>query len=106
MSNSGVVENVVKLVGEMFLPGASGLADGDIKSGVAHMFLGVAGHALLGPVGLLLVKTNSYSYSVSNKHLHQHVMDLFVEDQPAKTNLPASDSSGVPAEPSGQSPEQ
>lgn len=73
------------------LPGASGLLDGDIKSGFGHTLLGVAGGALLGPGGILLVKANSYSYSVSEKHLHQHVIDLFVQDQPATTDEPAAD---------------
>jgi len=90
MSNTGTVRNTIKLVGEMILPGASGLIDGDIKAGLGHTFLGVAGYALLGPVGLLLVKANSYSYSVSKKHLHQHVRELFVSDQPATTASPVS----------------
>jgi hypothetical protein len=91
MPDSGAVGNVIKLAGELVVPGASGLVDGDIKAGVGHTLLGVAGRALLGPVGLLLVKANSYSYSVSEKHLHQHILDLFVRDQPATTESPASD---------------
>lgn len=83
MPDSGTVGNVVKLVGEIMIPGASGLLDGNIKGGFGHTLLGVAGGALLGAGGLALVKANSYSYSVSEKHLHQHVLDLFVRDQPA-----------------------
>ena len=90
MSNTGTVSNAIKLVGELLLPGASGLIDGDIKAGLGHTVLGVAGCALVGPVGLWLVKANSYSYSVSQKHLHQHVRELFVSDQPATTAAPVS----------------
>jgi hypothetical protein len=92
MPDSGTVGNFIKLAGEMILPGASGLVDGDIKAGAGHTLLGVAGCALLGPVGLLLVKANSYSYSVSEKHLHQHVMDLFPSAQSATTASPDANS--------------
>jgi len=90
MANAGMVGNTIKLVGEMILPGASGLIDGDIKAGLGHTLLGVAGYAVVGPVGLWLVKANSYAYSVSQKHLHQHVRELFVSDQPATTASPVS----------------
>ena len=90
MENTGIVSNTIKLVGEMLLPGASGLIDGNIKAGLGHTLLGVAGYALVGGVGLLLVKANSYSYSVSEKHLHQHVRELFVSDQAATTASPVA----------------
>lgn len=77
MSDSGALGNAVKLVGESMLTGTSGLVDGNIKSGVGHLILGAVGGALLGPVGLVLAKANSFSYSVSEKHLHQHVGELF-----------------------------
>ena len=32
MANGGVIENGVKLIGEMVIPGASLLLDGDIKA--------------------------------------------------------------------------
>ena len=92
MPDSGAVGNVMKLAGEYLLPGASGLVDGNIKAGAGHTLLGLAGNALLGPAGLLLVKANSYSYSVSEKHLHQHIMDLFVSNQSESPASPVSDS--------------
>ena len=91
MPNSGDVGNTIKLVGEYLVPGASGLVDGDIKAGVGHTLLGVAGLTLLGPTGLILAKANSYSYSVSEKHLHQHVMDLFGRDKSAEAVSPTPD---------------
>ena len=93
MANTGAVGNTIKLVGELLLPGASGLIDGNIKAGLGHTLLGVAGFALVGPVGLVLVKANSYAYSVSEKHLHQHVRELFVSDQPATTTSPVAGAS-------------
>lgn len=91
MADSGTVGNVLKMAGEFVVTGASGLLDGDIKAGFGHTLLGIAGGALLGPGGILLVKANSYTYSVSEKHLHQHVMDLFVRDQSAASEEAASD---------------
>ncbi len=95
MPDSGTVGNVIKLGGELLMPGASGLVDGNIKAGVGHALLGVAGSALLGPLGSLLVKANSYSYSVSDKHLHQHVADLFSWGSPeTETALAAAPAAG------------
>ncbi len=84
MPDSGALGNSVKLLGETVLPGASGLVDGDVKSGMSHLLLSAVGGALLGPLGVALVKANSFSHSVSEKHLHQHVADLFSR-KPAET---------------------
>ena len=72
MPDSGAAGNTLKLVGEAVLPGASNLADGEIKTGAGHALLGAVAGSLLGPLGLMVVKANSFSYSVSEKHLHQH----------------------------------
>ena len=77
MPDTGVVGNAVKLVGEAAFPGVSGLLDGDVKAGVGHALLGFATGALLGPTGVLLVKANSFAYSVSGRHLHQHIGESF-----------------------------
>jgi hypothetical protein len=50
MANSGVVGNTIKLVGEILVPGASLLVDGDIKTGFGHLVVGLAARALLGPL--------------------------------------------------------
>ena len=76
MPDSGTVGNAVKLVGEVILPGASNLVDGNIKVGLGHTVVGLAAAAFLGPLALLLVKANSYSYSVSEKSLPSQVGDL------------------------------
>lgn len=85
-SSSEKATNVVKLVGEMVLtPGTSLLADGKIAAGGAHVALGFAARCLLGVPGLVYVAANSYSKSVSNKHLHEHLF----KDNHAATNAEA-----------------
>jgi len=74
MANGGVIENGVKLVGEIVVPGASLLLDGDIKAGIGHAAVGLATWALLGPARLL-VSANSFSKSVTGEHLHTHLLD-------------------------------
>ena len=76
MPDSGAVGNAVKLVGEVILPGASNLVDGNIKVGLGHTAVGLAAAAFVGPLALLVVKANSYSYSVSEKSLPTLVGDL------------------------------
>ena len=81
MPDSGAIGNAVKLVGEAVLPGASNLVDGDIKVGLAHTAAGLAAAALIGPLALLLVKANSYSYSVSEKSLPTMVGEMLPSRQ-------------------------
>jgi len=88
MPDSGAAGNTLKLVGEVILPGASNLVDGDIKTGTAHLLLGVAARFLLGSLGLLLVQANSFSYSVSEKNLLQHVGDVFSSVSSSGGNVP------------------
>jgi len=61
--------NALKLLGEVFVPGASQFLDGKIVSGGAHLIAGLAARALLGPIGLVLVVANSYSSSTTGKNL-------------------------------------
>lgn len=63
------VNNGIKLVGEAVLPGGALLLDGQIGPGVLHTVAGVAAVSLLGPLGLLVVKANSYSCSVTGLSL-------------------------------------
>jgi len=63
----------IKLVAELVLPGASLLADGKIAQGGAHVVAGIAARALLGPIGFILVAANSYTRSVTGKHIHELV---------------------------------
>jgi hypothetical protein len=69
MAQENVVGNAVRLVGEWFLPGASRLIDGEIKEGVLYAAAGLAARVLVGPIGLLLVKADSFSLSATGKHL-------------------------------------
>jgi len=71
---SNVVENGVKLVGEVILPGASQMLDGKIGSGLLHTAAAVGSTLLLGPLGGLLsiaVRLNSFSSSVNQRSLLQ-----------------------------------
>ena len=85
MANGGVIENGVKLIGEMVIPGASLLLDGDIKAGTGHAVAGIAAWALLGPARLL-VSANSFSKSVTNENLHTHLLDMFKTTKSAVNN--------------------
>jgi hypothetical protein len=72
-SDTPVVTNALKVAGEAFVvPGASLVADGDIRGGAFHIAGAFVARALLGPIGWVLVAANSYSNSVSGKHLHEH----------------------------------
>lgn len=84
--SKSATESAVKFVGEAILPGGANLLhpdpdpdgnSGSFKTGIIHLGLGVAAGALLGPLGLLLVRANSYSKAVSDQHLTQHVGGLF-----------------------------
>jgi len=70
--------NALKLAGEIFLPGASQLLSGNIKSGLVHTALGIAaGVALvgtgvapvMGTLAIIGVKLNSFASSVSGEGL-------------------------------------
>lgn len=74
------MENAVKLVGEMIVPGASLLIDGKILQGGAHAVVGSIARAALGPLGLLLVAANSYSTSSTGKSL---LKQFVKEEKPA-----------------------
>jgi hypothetical protein len=76
MPERGVLENAVKLIGEVvILPGTSELLAGNVTSGVVHAALGLAARSVLGVPGALLVAADSFSRSVTGKFLHQQVMD-------------------------------
>ncbi|MDA8018169.1 MAG: hypothetical protein MPN21_12045 [Thermoanaerobaculia bacterium] len=71
--NTGSGTNAIKILGEgLVTPGASLLIDGEVKRGIAHVAAGLFGKILFGGVGWGLAAANSFSNSVSGKHLHQH----------------------------------
>lgn len=64
-------------MGETFVPGASLLMDGEVTNGIAHAVVGFSAVRALGafgPLGLLVVAVDSYSKSVTNKYLVEHVV--------------------------------
>ena len=70
------VETGVKLVGEVaFVPGASLLMDGNIKSGMLHVVAGLAARSVFGLPGLLVVAANSYSTSTTGRSLIENIKD-------------------------------
>ncbi len=73
-----VGSNAVRLVGEVFLPGASHYASGNIGSGIVHTLLaGAAGAVLIssgvapviGTLAVVGVKLNSYSSATTGRGL-------------------------------------
>jgi len=92
--SSHVIENGAKLVGETFVPGASLLLDGEVQSGIVHTAAGWGARYWLGtfgPIGMLLVAANSYSKSVTDRYLFEHVAGA------AKTTIDKVPSSSPPA---------
>lgn len=89
---SNVLANGVKLVGEALLPGASLLLDGNLRNGVAHAVIGIGARVALGPVAMLVVAADSYSKSVTQKYLWQHLGDLL-----PKREIPPSEPAVAPA---------
>ncbi|MGA8033838.1 MAG: DUF6072 family protein [Casimicrobiaceae bacterium] len=89
-----VAANGIKLVGETFVPGASLIMDGNIVNGAAHAAAGIGIKLVFGPVGLLLAAADSYSKSVTDKYLWDHVGDLVTkaqESRKAKVAIPPSE---------------
>ncbi|MCM0036040.1 MAG: hypothetical protein NBV66_09655 [Burkholderiaceae bacterium] len=74
---SNVLANGAKIFGETILPGASLLLDGKFVNGAAHSVIGLGARAALGPIGLLLVCADSFSKSVSDKFLWDHMSDAY-----------------------------
>ncbi len=76
MAEQSALKNGVKAIAEAaVLPGSSLILDGDVKGGALHAVGGLLARALLGPLGWAYVATNSFSKSVSDKHLHQHFFE-------------------------------
>lgn len=74
--------NGVKAVADLgVLPGASLLAEGDIKSGTLHAVSGLLAGAILGPIGWFAVGADSFSLSVSGKHIYQHFVSVQKVDE-------------------------
>jgi hypothetical protein len=74
---SDILANGAKLVGETILPGASLLLDGKFINGAAHSLLGLGARAALGPVGVVLICADSFSKSVTDKFLWDHMSDAY-----------------------------
>jgi len=74
---SDILSNGVKLVGEAVLPGASLLLDGKFINGAAHSVLGLGARAALGPIGVALICADSFSKSVTDKFLWDHMSDAY-----------------------------
>ncbi|MBA4741461.1 MAG: hypothetical protein H2060_01975 [Azoarcus sp.] len=84
-SNADRITNAAKLVGESVLPGASLMMDGKLANGAVHALLGFGARALAGPAGIVLIAADSYSKSVSDKYLWDHIAPLW-KRRGSKTN--------------------
>jgi hypothetical protein len=76
--------NAVRMVGEVFLPGASQYVSGNVGSGVVHSALAAAAGLLLissgvaplvGTLAVVGVKLNSYASATTGRGLWSHGAD-------------------------------
>lgn len=82
MSENNTNKNAIKLVGEVFIPGASLLMDGKILAGGAHFVAGTLAKIALGPIALFAVIANSYSTSTTGKNLIKQFSSIKDEIKP------------------------
>jgi hypothetical protein len=81
MTSENLLANGVKLVGEVaVLPGSGLLLEGKVVSGLVHTGSAILAGALIGPIGWALVVLDSYSESVTGKHLWNHLGSAAVSD--------------------------
>jgi hypothetical protein len=74
---SNILANGAKLIGEAVLPGASLLLDGKFVNGAVHSVAGLGARAALGPLGVALICADSFSKSVTDKFLWDHMSDAY-----------------------------
>ncbi len=74
---ANILANGAKLVGEAVLPGASLLLDGKFVNGAAHTVAGLGARVALGPLGVALICADSFSKSVTDKFLWDHMSDAY-----------------------------
>ena len=74
---ANILANGAKLIGEAILPGASLLLDGKFINGAAHSVAGLGARAALGPFGVALICADSFSKSVTDKFLWDHMSDAY-----------------------------
>ncbi len=70
------LDNAIRIVGEVFAPGASLLMDGKILAGSAHLILGMWSRVTLGPIATGLIIANSFSTSTTGKNLLKQLATL------------------------------
>ena len=98
-TQSTVVGNGLKLVGEVVVPGASELLEGRIGSGLLHNLLAIgaasllSGAPVLAGLAALAVRANSYSRSVTGQSLFGGAIDR------AMTSVEGAVSRPTPASP-------
>jgi hypothetical protein len=94
-----IVDNGVRLAGEVFVPGASQFLNGNIGSGLAHNLLaGAAGLGLvasgvapiIGTVAILAVRLNSFSTAVTGRNFWDGGVEALVDRQRREPHEPAS----------------
>jgi hypothetical protein len=84
MPKQQTIDNAIKLLGEVLIPGASLLMEGKIVTGSAHLIVGTWAKAAIGPVGVALVIANSYTESTTGMNLLKHLSKFAQEAQATK----------------------
>jgi hypothetical protein len=85
-----VALNAVKGIADAALPGASLLIEGNVRSGTLHVAAGLLARAIFGPVGWLAVAADSFSLSVTGKHIYQQFVNVDVDVSKAPPTPPPS----------------
>jgi len=81
--------NGAKILGESVIPGASLLMDGQFINGAAHAAVGIFARIAMGPLAVVLVCADSFSKSVTDKFLWDHVKDGIDARKQAKADKAA-----------------
>lgn len=81
--DSSTIENAIRALGELLLPGTSQFLDGELKSGTLHAVGGLVAKAAFGPVGWLAFGLNSYSSSVTGRSAYRHLTESLREGKSA-----------------------
>jgi hypothetical protein len=86
-----ILANGVKLIGEVaVLPGSGLLLEGQVVSGLLHTGSAYVAGAILGPIGWFLVVADSYSRSVTGRHLWEQRAFASSDDDKHSAPAPAS----------------
>ena len=64
----------LKLGGELMVPGFSQYADREFGQGLVHTGIAIVAKVAIGPAGFFLAAANSFTKSLTGKHLHEYLL--------------------------------